>query len=228
MIKVFGLMPLASQAAGQAFDERWGAIGAPPAVEVERAVVSTVLKGEGVDALAGMLAFGERPPFAGIAELWFAGHAAFAAARPRLDAFYAEALGEALGAAGPTWLPTNEVVVIAGPEDGRERIKGVFFPHRLPGMPVAEFQRHWRTVHAPLVPRTPHLVRYVQDHTLPQAYEDGTEPFSDGVAELSWDSAELMAESLASDAVQVEQGEDVDNFVDRGRQVVVVVSERAV
>lgn len=229
MIKIFGLMPSSSSPAGEGFDARWAAIERPPLAAIERAVVSTVVGEGGEEAgVGGMWAFGDGFPFAGIAELWFEDLPSFAAARHRLDAFYAGELGAALAPAGPTWLATAENVVIAGAGHGGDRVKAIFFPHRLPGMTVEDFQHHWRTRHAPLVPATPHLARYVQAHVLPASYEGPVPPFSDGVAELWWETLEQMGEALASDAVLVEQAEDVARFLDPGPQTGAVVRERSV
>jgi uncharacterized protein (TIGR02118 family) len=71
-------------------------------------------------------------------------------------------------------------------------VKGLFLVKRKPGMSVAEFQDYWRTKHAPLVPRTPHLLRYVQCHVLPETYDSDTPPTYDGVAELWWPDVENL------------------------------------
>jgi uncharacterized protein (TIGR02118 family) len=226
MIKVFGLTPRAEGADRGTFDERWRAAGAPPVDAVERAIAAEpVTQEQSTEEATDMWAFGSPFPFAAIIELWFDSYAAFAGVRSKLDSFYREALGDALGEDGLTWLPTSENSVIAGDGPGRGLVKGVFFPHRLPGMSVADFQEYWRTKHAAIVPNTPHLVRYVQDHVLPEAYADGDEPFADGIAELWWRSLGEMEEALASDAFMVEQADDAQNFVDPDRQTGTVARE---
>lgn len=58
-------------------------------------------------------------------------------------------------------------------------------------MSVEAFQAHWRTRHAQLVkdcPATARYIRkYVQCHTLPEAYAEGAAAF-DGTAEIWFDS----------------------------------------
>lgn len=70
-------------------------------------------------------------------------------------------------------------------------IKLVCFFRRKPGMSVEEFHAHWLESHGPLIANTPelarHLVRYEQNHRLPEDYardRDG-EPGFDG-ATVQW------------------------------------------
>jgi uncharacterized protein (TIGR02118 family) len=120
--------------------------------------------------------------------------------------------------AGLIRLATRENVVVAGPAIAKDTkcVKGLFLVKRKPGMSVAEFQDYWRNRHAPLVPRTPHLLRYVQCHVLPETYESDTPPAYDGVAELYWQDVARFRESWASPELQVEQFNDVRNFVGPG------------
>ena len=113
------------------------------------------------------------------------------------------------------FLNTRENVVVAGPPLAKDTpvVKGVFLIKRKPGLSVAEFQDHWRNTHAPLVPKTPGLCRYVQCHVCPESYENDTPAF-DGVAELSWPDLATFEQSWVSDELQVEQFEDVRRFVD--------------
>jgi uncharacterized protein (TIGR02118 family) len=91
-------------------------------------------------------------------------------------------------------------------------------------MKVAEFQDYWRNRHAPLVPRPPHLLRYVQCHVLPELYESDTPPPYDGVAELWWPDLVKFRESWASPEMQVEQFSDTRNFID-GENMVALLAE---
>src|SRR5687767_4272013 len=94
-------------------------------------------------------------------------------------------------------------------------------------MTRAEFQRHWREQHAPLVRRhaeTLRIRRYVQTHARESnldaviAEQRGSEPsFYDGVAELWWDNVEDLVEAAASDAGQAASAELVEDearFID--------------
>ncbi|WP_176593332.1 EthD domain-containing protein [Sphingobium sp. EM0848] len=87
-------------------------------------------------------------------------------------------------------------------------IKMVFCLRRLPSLSQAEFQRHWREVHAPLVREAASLLRirrYVQSHAFADpritpavdARGCGVEPY-DGIAELWWDSVDDIIAAGAS------------------------------
>jgi len=95
-------------------------------------------------------------------------------------------------------------------------------------MSVAEFQDYWRNRHAPLVPRTPHLLRYVQCHVLPETYESDTPPAYDGVAELWWPDLAKFQESWASPELQVEQFNDTRNFVGSGSAALLAEEVRVI
>lgn len=69
-------------------------------------------------------------------------------------------------------------------------IKRVSLVTRKPGMPVEEFQRYWREVHAPLALQVPGLRRYIQSHTLLETYDAPNPPVYDGIVETWWDSVE--------------------------------------
>lgn len=90
----------------------------------------------------------------------------------------------------------------------------VFLVHRRPDMDVDEFRRYWTETHAPIAARLPGLRKYVQHHAV--AGPDGTEPTFDGFAEMWWDDAEAMGQSLASPQGEVALA-DVANFVDAER-----------
>ena len=72
-------------------------------------------------------------------------------------------------------------------------IKLIVAIKRRQGMSPEAFHDYWRTTHAELVQSIPaarrYIRRYVQAHTLPQAYEQGEVAF-DGTAELWFDSVE--------------------------------------
>src|SRR5580700_324304 len=74
-------------------------------------------------------------------------------------------------------------------------IKRVSLVVRKAGMPVEDFQRYWREVHAPLALRVPGLRRYVQSHTLPETYDSADPPAYDGIVETWWDSVEASEQA---------------------------------
>lgn len=105
----------------------------------------------------------------------------------------------------------------------------VFSLHRLPSLSRAEFQRHWREVHAPLVRRHSaalRIRRYVQVHALDaplnaalRASRGGPEGY-DGVAELWWESLDDLAAALrepTAQAAAAELLEDERRFIDLAR-----------
>ena len=59
-------------------------------------------------------------------------------------------------------------------------VKWIAFLKRKPGLSVEDFQREWRTTHAEVARRVPHVRGYVQSHVLLSGYRKG-EPAVDGV-----------------------------------------------
>ena len=102
-------------------------------------------------------------------------------------------------------------------------VKLVAFFKRKAGIPVEQFQQHWRTTHAELVVRQRGLRRYVQNHTLASGYRNG-EPDYDGVAEAWFDTTKSMRE-LASSAEYHAVREDEANFIDPDSLEAVITDE---
>ena len=92
--------------------------------------------------------------------------------------------------------------------------KIVFLVNRRPDMEAEDFRRYWRETHGPIAAKLPGLRKYVQNHFA--AAPDGTPPMYDGFAELWWDDAEAMEQSLASAEGQAAVA-DADNFLDPER-----------
>ena len=156
-------------------------------------------------------------PFHGAAEVWYDDLATAVGMRTNpqyLEGAYLDELNF-INQPELKWLATKENVVVAGPPIAKDAplVKGLFLVKRKPGLSVAEFQDYWRNKHAPLVPRTPHLIRYVQCHVLPETYESEFPPAFDGVAELWWPDLAKFKESWASKEIQVEQLTDAKEFV---------------
>jgi uncharacterized protein (TIGR02118 family) len=76
-------------------------------------------------------------------------------------------------------------------------VKEIAFLKRKPGMPLDEFFRHWREVHAPLCAAVPALRRCVQNATRRSIYASGRTPAWDGVAMSWYDSAGALREATA-------------------------------
>jgi uncharacterized protein (TIGR02118 family) len=124
------------------------------------------------------------------------------------------------------FMDLEHIVVLSGVEnivqwgpahiDLKKILRALWVVCRKPGMSLEAFQDHWRHKHAPLVPRTPSMVRYIQYHVSERQCGAGMPDF-DGVAELSWNNLEEYRESWQSYQMQHEQFPDMPNFLDPAR-----------
>jgi uncharacterized protein (TIGR02118 family) len=124
------------------------------------------------------------------------------------------------------FMDLDRIVVLSGVEnivqwgpahiDLTKILRALWVVARKPDMSLAAFQDHWRHTHAPRVPRTPSLVRYIQYHVSERRCGTGMPEF-DGVAELSWNNLEEYRESWQSYQLQHEQFPDMPNFLDLTR-----------
>ena len=119
-------------------------------------------------------------------------------------------------------------------------LKILFCLRRLPSLSVAEFQKYWYEVHAPLVRKhrkVLRIARYVQFHSdlgeLTQkltAFRGSPEPF-DGVAEIWYENREAL-EALGRDpqarAASKELKEDEMRFIDTARSPIWTGEERTI
>ncbi len=78
-------------------------------------------------------------------------------------------------------------------------IKSIGFVRFRADLAVAEAQRYWREVHAPLAAEIEVLRRYTQSHVRLGAYRDGRRPAWDGLAMTWFDSLEDMRASARTD-----------------------------
>jgi uncharacterized protein (TIGR02118 family) len=119
-------------------------------------------------------------------------------------------------------------------------IKLTYCLRRRQGMTLDEFQRYWRTTHAPLVAERAEVLgirRYVQVHTsdLPDVHAilqgrngGSPEPF-DGVAELWFDSLDAMGSGDPDVArANAELFEDEKNFIDLASSPLWIAEENVV
>lgn len=122
-------------------------------------------------------------------------------------------------------------------------VKIIFCLRRRPELSLAEFQRYWRERHAPLVASRAKVLgirRYVQSHrlddprltALAEARDTEVAPY-DGVAELWFDSAEVLAGAsgpVPEDAAAAARAllEDERTFIDLANSPIFVVEEREV
>jgi uncharacterized protein (TIGR02118 family) len=100
--------------------------------------------------------------------------------------------------------------------------KVMFFLYRRADLGAEEFQRYSREVHMPLVRKVPGLERYVVNHVV--GNPAGAADACDGVAELSFASAEAFQAALGSPEGQAALA-DQPNYVDTSRTHALVVDE---
>ncbi len=227
MVKCFALLPKKLGISDEQFHRHWREVHALLALRIP-SLRRYVQSHRFPESLANFSA----SPYEGAAEVWY--DSLQAALQMRESPEYLEGARKDepnfIDVPGLKWLATNENVVLEGtPMTKATRcVKGVFLVKRKPGLSVAEFQAHWRNRHAPLVPRTPHLLRYVQCHVLPETYDSDMPPAYDGVAELWWPDVAKFRDSWASPEMQVEQFTDVKNFVDGKNSVAFLAEENRV
>ncbi len=99
---------------------------------------------------------------------------------------------------------------------------------RRPDLSPAEFRRHWREVHGPMVAELPNVLRYSQHHVLDSATRAGypTRDYEiDGVVDLTFASNQAMQAAFDGDLGR-ELMADAHNFV--ARMCVYTVQEHVV
>jgi uncharacterized protein (TIGR02118 family) len=104
-------------------------------------------------------------------------------------------------------------------------IKTITLLERRPDLSPAEFQQHWREVHAPLVLKLPGVLRYVQGRPVSSGHKQQSTGY-DGVAEVWYESLAAMQMTLASAEYQ-QLLADEPNFMGRSTQeaIFLVVEE---
>ena len=105
-------------------------------------------------------------------------------------------------------------------------IKQASYFKRKAGMSVADFQDYWRVQHAAVVQELPHLSRYVQNHVLPASYAQAEPPF-DGIAEVWFESIDVMRENAGHPALERIRADEA-NFIDASSMGDLIAEERVV
>jgi uncharacterized protein (TIGR02118 family) len=105
-------------------------------------------------------------------------------------------------------------------------IKIVYFFKRKAGMPVEDFQHHWRTTHADLILKLAGITGYVQSHVLASSYRKG-EPAFDGVAESYFDSTQAMKELAQTPSYEAVLADEL-NFIDAATKGSIITDEYVV
>jgi uncharacterized protein (TIGR02118 family) len=91
-------------------------------------------------------------------------------------------------------------------------VKGVWRMRRKPGISLAQFRKHWLEIHGVIAQKIPGVRRYVQSHTVDEAYAFA-EPRWDGVAQLWWDSPQALTDALKTPEF-AEDMRDGQEFID--------------
>jgi uncharacterized protein (TIGR02118 family) len=105
-------------------------------------------------------------------------------------------------------------------------LKAVEFFRKRAGMPDDEFYDYWLNRHAGVVMGLQGLVRYVQNHPLPETRQNG-QPAFDGVVEVWFEDADGLKANVAS-AYWPEVVADEARFIDRDSLKFLLVDEHAV
>jgi hypothetical protein len=118
-------------------------------------------------------------------------------------------------------------------------IKLTFCLHRLPHLSREDFQKYWFENHAPLVAKhreTLRIRRYVQLHSGSDAMNAGigasrnAPQMYDGVAQLWWDSWDVLAEPATPERLAAGQAllEDERKFIDLPRSPLFFGEEKVI
>jgi uncharacterized protein (TIGR02118 family) len=164
------------------------------------------------------------PAYDGIAEVWFDDTQALRALRdtPEMAAVQVDET-RFIDRITMGLIITDDYVIMDGPKDP-EMAKGVGFVKRKPGMPVEEFQQHWREKHAPLAAQFPNLRRYEQSHTRLAAYTPEREPRWDGISIIWFDDSKALRAAQQSAEFERARADDA-NFVAPGPIPFIITTE---
>jgi uncharacterized protein (TIGR02118 family) len=138
----------------------------------------------------------EKPPdFDGIAETWWDSVEAMEQARttPEMQAVAED--GRNFISSSVRLLGTDVALIDDFPSasERQSMVKYVAFLMLKEGVPIEEFQRHWRDVHGPInVQAIPTMRRYVQVHVLPETFKGNSPPAFAGLPEAWFDSIEAF------------------------------------
>jgi uncharacterized protein (TIGR02118 family) len=113
------------------------------------------------------------------------------------------------------WIARPNVIVNGAVPDSSQTIKLTSIFTRLGGMTRERFLQYYPTIHAPLVKKTPELLRYEQNYLVGGPEADFSLRF-DAVAELWWTDRDTAIRSWSSPEIQLEQSRDCENFIGPG------------
>jgi uncharacterized protein (TIGR02118 family) len=110
------------------------------------------------------------------------------------------------------WIARPNVIVDGQVPDSPRVIKLTSIFKRLGAMTREKFLQYYPTKHAPLVKKTPDLLRYEQNYLIGGPEADFNLRF-DAVAELWWADRDTAIRSWSSPEIQLEQFQDCTNFI---------------
>jgi uncharacterized protein (TIGR02118 family) len=125
------------------------------------------------------------------------------------------------------WIARPNVIVDGQVPDSPRVIKLTSIFKRLGAMTREKFLQYYPTMHAPLVKKTPELLRYEQNYLAGGPEADFNLRF-DAVAELWWTDRDTAIRSWSSPEIQVEQFQDCTKFIAASGSINVFGNEEVV
>ena len=150
--------------------------------------------------------FGRPSPFDGLDEFWFDNKQVAEAA---LGEFHSSDADKYIDTSAGLRISVREHIIIEGfsMRPGRDAKLTFFFRHH-PDLTHQAARDHWYTIHAPLVPGTPGVIRYVQGHSL-----DDSTSFWSGTSDLWFRDLSVLPQFAESPQI-AEQAQDGPYFSD--------------
>lgn len=135
------------------------------------------------------------PDYDGVDEMWFDDMAALEQSRGTLESSALMANAGGL-TSEMTPLFAEEVVLLDNfrtLDDRKGFVKYIAMLYLKDGVPIGDFQHHWKDVHGPInVRNIKGMKRYVQSHILPQMFEGPDPPAYGGLPEAWFESVSAM------------------------------------
>lgn len=103
-------------------------------------------------------------------------------------------------------------------------VKAIYFIKRKPGMGLEDFRRYWLGEHARVVLEVSAVRKYVQSHTMDSGYAK-REPIYDGIAELWYDSTDVMRRIVDTPQSRAAAADD-EKFIDMSQFRFIITEER--
>jgi uncharacterized protein (TIGR02118 family) len=220
MIKLIGYLKRKPGLAVEEFQRRWLAHG------VEVATLPGLRRYVQSHTLLNGYRKGQ-PIYDGLAELWFEDVAACRVAVASRAA--AKIKSERATFADQTSVGRmlmRDHVIKDGPLPA-DAVRSIEFVTRKVGLPVADFQHHWRDRHGPLAARIPVVLRYVQSHALAEDYQHGSGPPWDGLALTWFASTDAMRFSATTPEYAATLADD-HRFVTPGQPPLIIAREHVI